>query len=139
MPEPFCSSETGEGLVDAILTQYDSSDEVVYEKMARLAFLPGADGGSFTVEKSNRKRFAVAKAARVIPYDNTWTNAATATGAEVSFIPASGVVAESTLTGTGGYFVHSAGAGRIEVAFADTDAALVANIFRYISLYMSFR
>lgn len=139
MPQPSCAPETGEGLVDAVLTQYDSSDEVVYEKTARLAFLPGADGGGFTVEKGSRKRFAVVKAARVIPYDNAWTNAAAATGAGVLFTPDSGVVAESALIGTGGYFVHSAGAGRIEVAFTDTDVALVADIFPYIGLYLSFR
>ena len=70
MPNPARSGDTGEGLADVVLVQQDSVDNVLSSECARLAFLPSADGGSFTVNVRQTM-----ESPRIVPYDTAWTNA----------------------------------------------------------------
>ncbi len=115
MPNPARSADTGEGLVDVVLVQLDSGDNVLSSECARLAFLPGADGGAFTVNARQSM-----ESPRVVPYDAAWTNAAVSTVA-CTFAPDDGAAQGIPLTGLSGYFPFAPADGTLSLLF-DGDA-----------------
>ena len=128
MPNPARSDETGEGLVDVSIRQYDSSQAVVYSRVARLAFLPGVNGGSFTVERNSAK-FGKYLSPRVVPYDAAWADAPSATAAAAVFAPDGGVGVMSPLETVSGFFAQKKGKGSLSVEFDDGAAALTAQLY----------
>jgi len=115
MPNPARSGDTGEGLADVVLVQLDSGDNVLSSECARLAFLPGADGGAFTVNAQQSMG-----SPRVVPYDAAWTNVAVSAVA-CTFTPDGGVAQGIPLAGLGGYFPFAPADGTLSLLF-DGDA-----------------
>ncbi len=139
LPDPVRSEETGDGLVDAVLVQYDTSDAVLYRKAARLAFLPGVAGGAFTVEKGGT-RFRKLSGTRVVPYDPLWTDAASAEIATRTFTPVKGAAIVEELPKVGGYFTQTAATGELSVQFDGVlGSQLVADIVSRGGLMILFR
>lgn len=112
MIAPERSSETGEGLVDIVIVQYDKNDNVLAEESARLAFLPS----TFTVQPVN-SRFYKSVAPRLVSYDAEWKrSSADAESVALSVATDSGT-AITELAGMSGYFALAPMAGTASLLF----------------------
>ena len=112
MINPERSSETGEGLVDIAMVQYDKNDNVLAEESARLAFLPS----TFTVQPVN-SRFYKSVAPRLVSYDAEWKrSSADAESVALSVTTDSGT-AITELVGRSGYFALAPMTGTASILF----------------------
>ena len=138
MPDPARNVETGEGLVDVLLRQYDSSSSVVYSRQARLAFLPGVNGGEFKVEKGGAK-FGRHASSRVVSYDAAWAGASGASRATAVFTPQDGVIEQTALDSRSGFFAQHKGKGTLAVEFEGSEATLVSQVYIPLGLIINFK
>ena len=138
MPDPARNAETGEGLVDVQLRQYDSSSSVVYSRKARLAFLPGVNGGEFNVEKGGAK-FGRHSSSRVVPYDAAWAGASGASRATAVFTPPNGEIEQTALGSWSGFFAHHKGQGTLAVEFEGSEDVLVSQVYIPLGLILNLK
>lgn len=108
-------ADGGESLADITLVQFGEGDAELSTQTARLAYLPGANGGAFTVAKFNPARVTV-KEMRAVAYDAAWGTAA-AGAATSTFTPQAGDPVVTELPGRGGYYPVAAEVGKLELAF----------------------
>ena len=109
-------AEGGESLADVTLVQNDEGGAVLSTQTARLAYLPGANGGAITVAKFNPSR-ATIKESRAIADDAAWT-ADAAGDAKSVFTPEGEAEPVATeLAGRSGYYPVAAKAGHLELVF----------------------
>lgn len=116
MPNPSRSADTGEGLEDVALVQYDATEAVLSVETARLAFLPQ----TIALEQSTTPRFGRACAPRVVSYDSLW-NVATLNAQTATLVLGEAPSAtEQALPTVGGYFELSAADQKVQVKFDDS-------------------
>ncbi len=114
MPDPVRCTETGEGLVDVVLVQYDEDDNILREDTARLAFLPT----TFTVKPDNSS-YRRSDVTRLVSYDSEWKSSSIdAESASLSITTDSGTDA-TDLSGTAGYFALAPMVGTASLLFDD--------------------
>lgn len=108
-------ADGGESLADITLVQFGEGDAELSTQTARLAYLPGANGGAFTVAKFNPARARIAEP-RAAAYDAAWSKDATGAATSV-FTPNGGTPEVTELDGSGGYYPVKAEFGHLELAF----------------------
>ena len=137
LPDVARSTETGEGLVDVVLEQLDDLDAVVDRSVARLALLPGSDGGAFRVEKRKPSGWRM-RDARVAAYDAMWSDATKGATSAVAVLAAPGEApVERALDGTGGYFDVQPAQGVLSLSFDGVCAD--EGVLRLGGLLLSYR
>jgi len=93
----------GDVLVDAVLVQYNG-DTCVSSESARLAFIPGVQGGAMTVRSARPTKWRKCSSPAVFAYDAAWSNeSAAATSATFGWSYAPDVQGMRTLAGASGY------------------------------------
>lgn len=129
-------ADNGEALVDVVLEQKDGDSAVLATSRARLAFLPGTDGGTFDLDLRDKPK---GDGVRVVAFDGCWVNDQPSTSAEASFVAGENPPEVWALEGGSGYFPLAVKDGLLSVSFPGQANALSGPVYLTTGFIMLFK